>query len=54
MSAIDRFDCTLNPFPILTTENNNFKIEIIEKLLIDESDKPLLNSAHASIPPELF
>ena len=40
-------------FSILTRESNNFKLKIIENLLIVH-DKPVLNKAHSSLSLRLF
>ena len=40
-------------FSILTRESNDFKLKIMESLLIAR-DKPILNKADSSLPLELF
>ena len=40
-------------FSILTNESNDFKLKIMESLLIAR-DKPILNKADSSLPLELF
>ena len=49
--------CNYSPsfedFSILTKESNDFKLKIIESLLIAR-DKPILNKADSSLPLELF
>ena len=49
--------CNYSPsfedFSILTRESNDFKLNIIESLLIAR-DKPILNKADSSLPLELF
>ena len=40
-------------FSILTMESNDFKLKIMESLLIAH-DKPILNKADSSLPLELF
>ena len=49
--------CNYSPsfkdFSILTRESNDFKLKIIESLLIAR-DKPILNKADSSLPLELF
>ena len=40
-------------FSILTRESNDFKLRIMESLLIVR-DKPILNKADSSLPLELF
>ena len=49
--------CNYSPsfeeFLILTRESNDFKLKIIESLLI-ASDKSVLNEADSSLPLELF
>ena len=49
--------CNYSPsfedFLILTRESNDFKLKIIESLLI-ACDKPILNKADSSLPLELF
>ena len=49
--------CNYSPsfedFSILTRESNDFKLKIMESLLIAR-DKPILNKADSSLPLELF
>ena len=49
--------CNYSPsfedFSILTRESNDFKLKIMESLLI-ACDKPILNKADSSLPLELF
>ena len=49
--------CNYSPsfedFSILTRESNDFKLKIMESLLIAR-DKPVLNKADSSLPLELF
>ena len=49
--------CNYSPsfedFSILTTESNNFKLNIMESLLI-ACDKPVLNKINSLLPSELF
>ena len=49
--------CNYSPsfgdFSILTRESNDFKLKIMESLLIAR-DKPILNNADSSLPLELF
>ena len=49
--------CNYSPsfegFSILTKESNDFKLKIMESLLIAH-DKPILNKADSSLPLELF
>ena len=49
--------CNYSPsfedFSILTRESNDFKLKIMESLLIAH-DKPILNKADSSLPLELF
>ena len=49
--------CNYSPsfedFSILTRESNDFKLKIMENLLIAR-DKPVLNKADSSLPLELF
>ena len=49
--------CNYSPsfedFSILIRENNDFKLKIMESLLI-ASDKSILNKANSSLPLELF
>ena len=40
-------------FSILTRESNDFKLKIMESLLI-ASDKPCLNKADSSLPLQVF
>ena len=51
------FCCNYSPsfedFCILTKESNDFKLKIMENLLIAR-DKPVLNKADSSLPLELF
>ena len=53
----DLLCCNYSPscedFPILTRESNDFKLKIMESLLIAR-DKPILNNADSSLPLELF
>ena len=49
--------CNYSPsfeiFSILTRESNDFKVKIMESLLITR-DKPILNKEDSSLPLELF
>ena len=49
--------CNYSPcsktFPILTRGSNDFKLKIMESLLITR-DKPILNKVDSSLPLELF
>ena len=49
--------CNYSPsfenFSFLTRENNDFKLKIMESLLI-AGDKPVLNKADSSLPLQLF
>ena len=47
------FSPSFEDFPILTRESNDFKLKIMESLLIAR-DKPFLNKADSSLPLELF
>ena len=51
------FCCNYSPsfenFSILTRESNDFKLKIMESLLIAR-DKPILNKADSSLPLQLF
>ena len=51
------FCCNYSPsfedFPVLTKEINDFKLKIMESLIIAR-DKPILNKADSSLPLELF
>ena len=47
------FSPSFEDFPILTRESNDFKLKIMESLLIAR-DKPILNKADSSLPLELF
>ena len=40
-------------FSILSSNNNNFKVTLIESLLINKDDSPLNNNRHL-LPLELF
>ena len=59
LTAIQEYLLCCNYFPsfedfsILTRENNDFKLKIMESLLIAR-DKPILNKADSSLPLELF
>ena len=44
---------TFEDFSILTRESNDFKLKIMESLLIAR-DKPILNNADSPLPVELF
>ena len=44
---------SFNDFSILTREINDFKLKIMESLLIAR-DKPIINKADSSLPLELF
>ena len=44
---------SVEEFSILTRESNDFKLKIMESLLIAR-DKPILNKADSSLPLELF
>ena len=48
-----KYSPTLEDFSILTRESNDFKLEIMDILLIAR-DKPRFNKADSSLPLELF
>ena len=47
------YSSSFKNFSILTRESNDFKLKIMESLLIAH-DKPILNKADSSLPLELF
>ena len=47
------YSLSFEDFSILTRKSNDFKLKIMESLLITR-DKPIFNKAHSSLPVELF